>query len=391
MVEEYLDFISYGYHLIDNKKLWQKALELIHLESKIGIDIEADNKCTLPKICLIQISIRGFDFIIDPLANFDFEELGEILQNRDFLKIFHGSDYDLRLLWNQYNWRVNNIFDTMWAAKILGEKEVGLVPTLYKFLNVSHDKKYQCSNWKKRPLSRKQLEYARRDSHYLISLAERFENLLIQKKLFEEAKEYFEELSLEAVLMSDNNFFKEVVSFQKLPQPNYLVFKDLHELREKIALSIGLLPTQILSNRCLFQIAIELPLTEIQLEIIKDIERALKYLSKKQIIEVVQSAIAAPGNPSYNNDEEIHKIKKRAYRLTELRKRIAQQNNVESELIMTKNKIYLLSIYAPQSLEELAKLNLFGPIRFKKYAPAIIEAITNSEEDNLASISVEDS
>lgn len=390
MKQELSDFTSHNYHLINNEKLWQKALELIHLESKIGIDIEADNKGESPKICLIQISIRGFDFIIDPLANFNFEELGEILQNRDFLKIFHGSDYDLRLLWNQYNWKVNNIFDTMWAAKILGEKQVGLVTILHKFLNVSHDKKYQCSNWNKRPLSHKQLEYARRDSHYLISLAEKIEGLLIQNKLFEEAKEYFEELSLEAVLTSDNNYLKKIASFQKLPQQNYLVFKNLDELRKKVASSYGLFPTQILTNRCLFQIAIELPLTEKQLETIKDIERALKYFSKKQITEVVQNALVASEIPSHSDNFEINKMKKRVYRLTELRKRISQQNKVESELIMTKNKIYLLSIYAPQSLEELAKLNLLGPIRFKKYAPAIIEAITNSEEDNIAPISVED-
>lgn len=375
MKREHIDFRPYEFYLIDNKKYWEKALELIKIESKLGIDIEAHNQGDSQEICLIQLSIRGFDFILDPLANFSFDELSELLQSNEYLKIFHGSDYDLRLLWNQYNWKVNNLFDTMWASKILGEKQVGLVSALDKFLNISHDKRYQCSNWKRRPLSNKQLEYASRDSHYLIPLQERLEELLTGKKLLDEAKEYFEELTLEAVLMSDNDFFSNFTSLQKLPQQNYLVFKTLHTLREEIANSIGLYPTQVISNKCLLQISSELPITEQQLDKIRDIKKSLKYISKSQILEIIEKSIATTAINGSNDHKDTSTIKKRIQHLTELRRTLSKENNVDSELIMTKNKIYLLALYAPKSIEELKELKFFGPIRLEKYGSFIINVL----------------
>ncbi|MCX8065684.1 MAG: HRDC domain-containing protein [Candidatus Hydrogenedentes bacterium] len=376
MKKEHIDFRPYEFYLIDNKKYWCKALDLIKLEPKIGIDIEANNDGELQEICLIQLSIRGFDFIIDPLANFDFDELGEILQSKEFLKIFHGSDYDLRLLWNQYNWKVNNLFDTMWAGKILGEKQVGLVNALDRLLNVTHDKKYQCSNWRKRPLTKKQLEYASRDSHYLIPLQERLEELLTEKNILDEAKEYFEELSLEAILTSENDLFSDFTLFQNLPKHNYLVFKKLCKLREEIANSKGLYPTQIIPNKCLFQISTELPITEQQLEKIKDIKKSIKHIPKREILEVVEKSITSPDIDTPNNQKDISNIKKRIKNLTELRKMLSKKSNIESELIMTKNKIFLLAFYAPKNIEDLKKLNFFGPIRLTKYGSYIIDTLT---------------
>ena len=63
------------------------------------IDTEADSLHSyFDKVCLVQISIPHEDYVIDPLAKVDLAKFGEILANPKITKIFHGGDYDVRIL-----------------------------------------------------------------------------------------------------------------------------------------------------------------------------------------------------------------------------------------------------------------------------------------------------
>ncbi|NIP22708.1 MAG: ribonuclease D, partial [Phycisphaerae bacterium] len=81
-------------------------------------------------VCLIQISIPGQDFIVDPIAGLDLAPFGALLEDPTVEKIFHAAEYDLILIKREFGWQLNNLFDTMWAARILGVKRVGLANML---------------------------------------------------------------------------------------------------------------------------------------------------------------------------------------------------------------------------------------------------------------------
>ena len=84
----------------------------------------------------------------------------------------HGSDNDLRLMYAANKFIPNRIFDTMWAARVLGFTAFGLNDLLSKLIGITLDKGSQKANWTRRPLTDKMKIYALNDSRHLRTLAD---------------------------------------------------------------------------------------------------------------------------------------------------------------------------------------------------------------------------
>jgi ribonuclease D len=153
------------------------------------------------KICLLQMSIPGpdgqvHDAIIDPLVIEDLSPLAEVLENPNIVKILHDAGYDLLGLERDYNFAVHNIFDTMLASRLLGERSFGLAALLLKYFDFKSNKKLQRSNWSRRPLSAAQIDYARYDTHFLPALRQKLIEHLSLKERIHWATEEFQKLPI---------------------------------------------------------------------------------------------------------------------------------------------------------------------------------------------------
>jgi len=154
---------------------------LPQLESvdRVAVDTEADSlHCYREKLCLLQVSLPGRDYIVDPLANVDLAPLRTALERKEI--VLHGADFDLRLLRRGLNFTPQRIFDTVIGARLLGIREFSLAALVKRYFDVELGKGSQKANWARRPLSPRMLEYAMNDTHYLLPLAERFEAQLKQ-------------------------------------------------------------------------------------------------------------------------------------------------------------------------------------------------------------------
>ncbi|MGZ9125776.1 MAG: ribonuclease D [Candidatus Binatia bacterium] len=140
--------------------------------ARIAVDTEADSLHNyFEKVCLIQLSIAGEHYLVDPLAGVELRGFLEALAAKPL--IFHAGDYDLRILRASTGFRSSgDIFDTMIAAQLLGIEQIGLAALLERCFAVTIGKEGQKSDWSQRPLSEKQLHYAVNDTRYLEALAE---------------------------------------------------------------------------------------------------------------------------------------------------------------------------------------------------------------------------
>lgn len=148
---------------------------------RVALDIEADSLHSYAeKVCLIQLSVAGEDFVVDPLSELDFGGLVEALSDKPL--IAHGGDYDLRMLraWQGFSPR-GEIFDTMIAAQLLGLEQIGLAALVERFLDITMTKDSQKSDWSRRPLTEKQLRYAANDTRHLEGLAECLRGELLER------------------------------------------------------------------------------------------------------------------------------------------------------------------------------------------------------------------
>jgi len=110
----------------------------------IAVDTEADSfHHYREKVCLIQLSFGTTDALIDPLAGLDLTPLGSVLGEPAIRKVFHGGDYDVRLLGRDAGIEVRGLFDTMVAARLVGETAFGLAALLSKHFGVVLDKRWQ--------------------------------------------------------------------------------------------------------------------------------------------------------------------------------------------------------------------------------------------------------
>ena len=142
-------------------------------EPSIALDLEGDSLYHYrEKICLIQIAAGQDCFLIDPLKIPDLSPLAPCLINSKIRKILHGADYDIRSLHRDYQFQIRNLFDTESAARFLGLRETGLEALLGARFQIHLDKRFQKTDWSKRPLTDPLLAYAAADVAYLLPLAE---------------------------------------------------------------------------------------------------------------------------------------------------------------------------------------------------------------------------
>ena len=169
-----------------------RMVERLSREPRVAVDTESNSLYAYrEQVCLIQFSVPGADYLVDPLAVENLTRLGPLFADGGMEKVFHAAEYDVVCLKRDFNFEFNNLFDTMVAARILGREEVGLGALLEHEFGVKLDKRFQRANWGERPLKGELLAYARLDTHYLLELRDRLYPKLMERGLWALAEEDF--------------------------------------------------------------------------------------------------------------------------------------------------------------------------------------------------------
>ncbi len=147
---------------------------------RVAIDTEADSlHCYYEKLCLVQLSFGGNDYLVDPLAGVDLAPLATALSGKEI--VLQGADFDLRLMRRSFGYVASRVFDTVIAARLLGIREFSLAALVLRYFDVTLTKGSQKANWAQRPLPPIMAEYAMNDTRYLLPLAEQMESELRER------------------------------------------------------------------------------------------------------------------------------------------------------------------------------------------------------------------
>lgn len=157
-------------HLSDTTESVGEIAAALEGVDRVAVDIEANGLHAYHlRVCLLQLSAAGHDYIIDPLADIDLGPVMDVLSRKTLL--FHAGDFDLRMLRLSFGFKPGPLpFDTMLAVKLLGHTHVALETVLQELMQLDVPKSAQKSNWMQRPLTESQLAYAQCDTHYLEAL-----------------------------------------------------------------------------------------------------------------------------------------------------------------------------------------------------------------------------
>ncbi|WP_380877679.1 ribonuclease D [Sphingomonas sp. DBB INV C78] len=148
----------------------------------VAVDTEFMRENTFwPDLCLIQIADEHEAAAIDPKAKgIDLTPLLDLMvNNEDVLKIFHAGGQDLEIVYNLTGKTPHPLFDTQVAAMALGMGEqVGYSNLVESMLGIKLDKGARFTDWGRRPLDKRQIDYAIGDVTYLMEIFPKILNRL---------------------------------------------------------------------------------------------------------------------------------------------------------------------------------------------------------------------
>ena len=236
-------------YLIESEDNEDFVIDSLINERLIGIDTEFNwRKTYFPELSLLQIATESRILLIDFLKYKKIDFLKEILESRDKLIIMHSSRNDATVLNTNLKIKLKGTFDIQIAEKLTTGGDIKNYGSIvHDYFSYKLAKSETNSNWLKRPLTNKQLEYAADDVNFLIPVYKK------QVKKLEKINKRKEVLKLskkEVELGNQELHVSRVKKLNKATKDEKAIFL----WREKQASKRNLPPSFIFENRSLKEI-----------------------------------------------------------------------------------------------------------------------------------------
>jgi len=371
------------FELITGREILAQRSAELSTAPIIALDTEASSFHRYKeRVCLVQLSTRDRTWLVDPLAVPDLKPLAQLLALKSMEVVIHDADYDLRILSKYHGIRVENVFDTLVAAELLNEAEIGLASLLLKYQGVRVDKKFQKADWSKRPLPADMLAYAAGDTSHLIALRDQLKENLIAKGRWSWAEEEF-------ALLTDAPFNLPVddeppflkIKGAKLLKPHQLaILREVHALRESVAEKLDRAPFMVLGNEALLELATNPPKSARELGTRKGIGEKLVQRHGRELMAAVQRGLElpkeewprVPKGKRWPRDEDYDD---RLKRLKQVRDRLTAEFDLRLGIVASNQMLSEIARQLPGDKAALAAMPGMRLYQVENFGQALLEAL----------------
>lgn len=357
----------------------RQVVDRLRREPLIAADTESNSLYAYQEqVCLVQLSSRHEDVIVDPLAIDDLSALGDLFADPAVEIVFHAAEYDIISLKRDYGFAFNNLFDTMLAARVCGWAKTGLGNILEDLFGISVDKKHQRADWSQRPLPAEQLRYAQMDTHFLPALRDHLVAELIALDRLQEAREMFDALSRlpPAERHFDPEGYWRIQAVRDLSPRQIGIARELYLLRDTIARQMDRPHFKVFTDNVLVALA---TLEPRRLEDLHHVPALSPHLIQKEgtaiLDAVARGRRAKPPRPPVRNQSYDPLVQQRYEALHEWRKKRAAERGVESDVIVPREALWALARLAPSRLEDLDAIPGLGPWRRAAYGAEMLAVL----------------
>ena len=251
-----------------------------------------------PKLCLLQIAAPGVAAIIDPLApEIDLAPFFKLIKNPKIVKVLHAGRQDIEIFWHKGRVIPDPLFDTQIVAMVCGFGEAASYETLArKLAHADIDKSARFTDWARRPLTKRQLEYALADVTHLRTV---YEKLSAQIEKAKRQAWVAEEIE---ALKSEELYALEPANAWKRLKPRTSNKRFLAALaavaawREREAQTRDIPRNRVLKDEVLLEIASNPPDSAEALERIRSVPKGFgsSRMGKSLLEAIVEGKDAAP-------------------------------------------------------------------------------------------------
>ena len=356
-------------NVIINTKELQDVCSRFAKHDFITVDTEFLRDSTFwPKLCLIQMACDSEEVLIDPLADeLDLTPFFELMKNDQVVKVFHAARQDVEIIHYLSNSIPSQLFDTQIAAMVCGFGDsVSYGQLVKKVSRKDLDKSSRFTDWSKRPLSKKQLNYAMADVTYLRDIY-----IYLRDELQKSGRENW--LSEEMALLTNPETYiqRPEMAWKRLKmrvktQKSLAVMMELAAWREKVAQKQNVPRSRVLKDEAIYDIANQRPQSVKELESLRTVNEGFARSSKgKEILDAVQAGLER----SLETVPEIQKnrpLPPQTAAITELLrvllKAASSRHDVATKLIANSDDLEKIALYDDADVPALSgwRFELFG-------------------------------
>ncbi|EPX74458.1 exosome subunit Rrp6 [Schizosaccharomyces octosporus yFS286] len=295
---------------VDTEEALKDMLKELKQSNAIAVDLEHhDYRSFRGYVCLMQISNRKYDWVVDTLQLRDeLQCLNVVFTDPKIVKVLHGANMDIIWLQRDFGLYIVNIFDTYCATKVLGFEGHGLAFLLKKYCDYEADKRYQMADWRIRPLPKEMLSYAQSDTHYLLYIWDHLRNELLEnsskrkENLLQSVENNSKQIALRKYevepydpvygLGTDGwrNVLSKFGSTKIIGKEAITIFKALHDWRDSTARKEDESVRYVMPNHLLTTIAANKPMETLDLLSISKQLTPLVRMYADEIVQVIRDA-----------------------------------------------------------------------------------------------------
>lgn len=368
--------------LISEPALLGEVWEELERAPMLALDLEMDSFYSyFGKVCLVQLSTENADFLLDPLAGLNLSPLGAILADKSKIKILHAGENDIPYLRGPLGFEtVRNVFDTYLAARILGYTRCGLAALLEEHFQITLDKEMQTADWRQRPLTAEQEEYARTDTRYLIPLRDVLLNQLRENDKLEQARSEFERIldRVHVPRQFDPTGWTRIRNVRDLNGLGRAILSELYRWRDEEARRRDQAAFRVVSDRQLCELARKAPTTLAEMP--DHAHRAELWAAVQRGHE--RGFLSFP-EPAKNKlvENRLSRAEQEVYdRIRKWRNEAAAEAGVEADQIVPNRLLKLVARSVPANRAELAGVPGFEPWRVEQHGEALLAALASPAE-----------
>ena len=302
--------------------------------------------------------------------------------------IFHGADFDIRMIRKAGDFIPREIFDTMIAAQLLGYEKQSLADLVERHTGVVLSKSSQKADWSRRPLDDKMLTYAANDTHYLKTISDLMRSELEALGRLEWHRQSCERALKSALIQRDEKSESQrapawqVKGSKVLKGKSLTLLKELWHWREKEAQRRDRPPFKVLNTETLVEIAQWAAFGEgLDVGLMPKATRPLKQEFREVLNRLIREAEHLPQAQFWTAPKPAHRPKwgeeenKKLLLLKAEKEKIGKELKIQSSLLATNAMLEAILIAKPREPKDLLAMDPWLPWQADLVAETFLKII----------------
>jgi ribonuclease D len=216
----------------------------------------------------------------------------ELITSGEHQTVVHAGREEFRFCWSETAKRPTDLFDVQIAAGLIGlEYPASYGKLISKLLGDTLPKGETRTNWRQRPLTDKQIEYALQDVHYLPNLRDKITEELIRLERLEWFQDEIESWQNDLIEAESRENWRRVSGISGLSNRALVIVRELWRWREKESESANRPPRRVLRDDLIVELARRGKSDLRAIKAIRGIERSGAKRHLEDISEVIESAL----------------------------------------------------------------------------------------------------